>query len=360
MIPDLEKKIAASDGTEATSHMLREEVTSEDIASVVSRWTGIPVDKMLEGERDKLLHMEVGIGARVIGQEEAVVAVSNAVRRARAGLQDPNRPIGSFLFLGPTGVGKTELTRALAGFLFDDDQAMVRIDMSEYMEKHSVSRLIGAPPGYVGYDEGGALTEAVRRRPYQVILFDEVEKAHPDVFNVLLQVLDDGRLTDGQGRTVDFRNTLIVLTSNLGSQAIADLPEGEDVEKVRPQVMAEVRDHFRPEFLNRLDEILLFRRLSRDNMKGIVDIQLGHVAKLLADRHIALELDEAARAWLAKAGYDPVYGARPLKRAIQRNLQNPLAMMLLEGKIADGDTVHVTADQDGLLIEGVAVKAEAA
>ncbi len=360
VIPDLEKKIAASDGTEGTSHMLREEVTSEDIASVVSRWTGIPVDKMLEGERDKLLHMEVGIGARVIGQEEAVVAVSNAVRRARAGLQDPNRPIGSFLFLGPTGVGKTELTRALAGFLFDDDQAMVRIDMSEYMEKHAVSRLIGAPPGYVGYDEGGALTEAVRRRPYQVILFDEVEKAHPDVFNVLLQVLDDGRLTDGQGRTVDFRNTLIVLTSNLGSDVIAAQPEGEDLERVRPEVMNTVRAHFRPEFLNRLDEILLFRRLSRDNMKGIVDIQLGHVAKLLADRHIALELDEAARAWLAKAGYDPVYGARPLKRAIQRNLQNPLAMMLLEGKIADGDTVHVTADQDGLLIEGVAVKAEAA
>jgi ATP-dependent Clp protease ATP-binding subunit ClpB len=359
VIPELEKKIAAADAGGA-GHMLREEVTSEDIASVVSRWTGIPVDKMLEGERDKLLRMEEGIGARVIGQHEAVVAVSNAVRRARAGLQDPNRPIGSFLFLGPTGVGKTELTRALAGFLFDDDQAMVRIDMSEYMEKHAVSRLIGAPPGYVGYEEGGALTEAVRRRPYQVILFDEVEKAHPDVFNVLLQVLDDGRLTDGQGRTVDFRNTLIVLTSNLGSDVIAAQPEGEDLECVRPQVMEVVRRAFRPEFLNRLDEVLLFRRLTREDMKGIVDIQLARVAKLLEDRHIALDLDDKSRAWLASAGYDPVYGARPLKRVIQRNLQNPLAMRLLEGQIAEGDTVHVTADQDGLLIEGVAVKAEAA
>ncbi len=361
VIPELEKKIATADSDgDGAAHMLREEVTSEDIASVVSRWTGIPVDKMLEGERDKLLRMEDAIGGRVIGQHEAVVAVSNAVRRARAGLQDPNRPIGSFLFLGPTGVGKTELTRALAGFLFDDDQAMVRIDMSEYMEKHAVSRLIGAPPGYVGYEEGGALTEAVRRRPYQVILFDEVEKAHPDVFNVLLQVLDDGRLTDGQGRTVDFRNTLIVLTSNLGSEVIASQPEGEDLEQVRPQVMEVVRRAFRPEFLNRLDEVLLFRRLTRDDMKGIVDIQLQRVSKLLEDRHIALELDDKARAWLANAGYDPVYGARPLKRVIQRNLQNPLAMRLLEGQIGDGDTVHVTADQDGLLIEGQAVKAEAA
>jgi ATP-dependent Clp protease ATP-binding subunit ClpB len=359
VIPDLEKRMKAAE-TVSAQHMLREEVTSEDIASVVSRWTGIPVDKMLEGERDKLLRMEDEIAKRVIGQREAVVAVANAVRRARAGLQDPNRPIGSFLFLGPTGVGKTELTRALAGFLFDDESAMVRIDMSEYMEKHSVARLIGAPPGYVGYDEGGALTEAVRRRPYQVILFDEVEKAHPDVFNVLLQVLDDGRLTDGQGRTVDFRNTLIVLTSNLGSDILAAQPEGEDVERARAPVMEAVRHAFRPEFLNRLDEILLFHRLSREHMKGIVDIQLKRLEKMLADRHIALAIDEAARAWLANAGYDPVYGARPLKRAIQRNLQNPLASLLLEGKIADGDTVSVGADRDGLVIQGVAIKAEAA
>jgi len=289
-----------------------------------------------------------------------VVAVSNAVRRARAGLQDPNRPIGSFLFLGPTGVGKTELTRALAGFLFDDDNAMIRIDMSEYMEKHSVARMIGAPPGYVGYDEGGALTEAVRRRPYQVILFDEVEKAHPDVFNVLLQVLDDGRLTDGQGRTVDFRNTLIVLTSNLGSDILASQPEGQDIGRVRDAVMEVVRGAFRPEFLNRLDEILLFHRLTRENMKGIVDIQLKRLTKMLEERHIALTLDDEARAWLANAGYDPVYGARPLKRILQRNLQNPLANLLLEGKIADGDTVPVTADQDGLVIDGRTVKAEAA
>jgi ATP-dependent Clp protease ATP-binding subunit ClpB len=339
--------------------MLEEAVTPEHIAGVVSRWTGIPVDKMLEGERDKLLHMEENLRRRVIGQEEAVVAVSNAIRRARAGLQDPNRPIGSFLFLGPTGVGKTELTKALAEFLFDDESAMVRIDMSEYMEKHSVSRLIGAPPGYVGYDEGGALTEAIRRRPYQVILFDEVEKAHPDVFNVLLQVLDDGRLTDGQGRTVDFRNTLIVLTSNLGSEALASLPEGADIEQARPAVMAAVRAAFRPEFLNRLDEVLLFRRLSREDMKGIVEIQLRHLQKLLADRKITLEIDGAAAAWLADKGYDPVYGARPLKRVIQRELQNPLAQQILEGRIPDGASVHVSASPLGLVI-GEVTAAQAA
>jgi ATP-dependent Clp protease ATP-binding subunit ClpB len=305
---------------------------------------------MLEGEREKVLQMEENLRRRVVGQEEAVVAVSNAIRRARAGLQDPNRPIGSFLFLGPTGVGKTELTKALAEFLFDDDTAMVRIDMSEYMEKHTVSRLIGAPPGYVGYDEGGSLTEAVRRRPYQVILFDEVEKAHPDVFNVLLQVLDDGRLTDGQGRTVDFRNTLIVLTSNLGGEAIASLPDDADIETARPAVMEAVRHAFRPEFLNRLDEILLFRRLSRGDMTGIVEIQLKRLRHLLADRKIALDLDAKATAWLAAAGYDPVYGARPLKRVIQRELQNPLAQRILEGSIADGATVKVTASPLGLVI----------
>ena len=339
--------------------MLEEAVTEEHIAAVVSRWTGIPVDKMLSGEREKLLHMEENLRRRVIGQDEAIIAVSNAIRRARAGLQDPNRPLGSFLFLGPTGVGKTELTRALAEFLFDDESAMVRIDMSEYMEKHSVARLIGAPPGYVGYDEGGSLTEAVRRRPYQVILFDEVEKAHPDVFNVLLQVLDDGRLTDGQGRTVDFRNTLIVLTSNLGSEALASLPERADVSVAREAVMAAVRAAFRPEFLNRLDEILLFRRLSRDDMKGIVAIQLERLRKLLADRKITLEVDAAASAWLANAGYDPVYGARPLKRIIQRELQNPLAQQILEGRIPDGSTVHVGAGEGGLVI-GEVVTAEAA
>ena len=305
---------------------------------------------MLSGEREKLLKMEENLGRRVIGQNEAVVAVSNAVRRARAGLQDPNRPIGSFLFLGPTGVGKTELTKALAEFLFDDESAMVRIDMSEYMEKHTVSRLIGAPPGYVGYDEGGALTEAVRRRPYQVILFDEVEKAHPDVFNVLLQVLDDGRLTDGQGRTVDFRNTLIVLTSNLGSEAIANLPDDADIEQARPSVMEAVRHAFRPEFLNRLDEILLFRRLSRHDMTGIVEIQLGRLRKLLVERKIALDIDPKASEWLGNAGYDPVYGARPLKRVIQRELQNPLAQQILEGKIPDGATVRITASPLGLVI----------
>ena len=361
IIPDLEKKLADAaehDGDDA--RMLDEEVTDSDIASVVSRWTGIPVDKMLEGEREKLLHMEEMLGERVIGQDEAVVAVSNAVRRARAGLQDPNRPLGSFLFLGPTGVGKTELTKALAAFLFDDETAMQRLDMSEYMEKHSVARLIGAPPGYVGYEEGGALTEAVRRRPYQVVLFDEIEKAHPDVFNVLLQVLDDGRLTDGQGRTVDFRNTLIILTSNLGSEVLAHQAEGESVDAVREQVMDVVRGAFRPEFLNRLDETLLFHRLSREHMTGIVDIQLDWLRTMLADRKIALELDEAALTWLADAGYDPVYGARPLKRVIQRSLQNALATMILEGRIEDGETLTVGAGDGGLIINGAAVEQIAA
>ncbi|WP_119461290.1 ATP-dependent chaperone ClpB [Rhodospirillaceae bacterium SYSU D60014] len=356
IIPDLTRKL--KDGESAGEHhMLNEVVTEEDIAAVVSRWTGIPVDKMLEGEREKLLQMEEALRTRVIGQDEAIVAVANAVRRARAGLQDPNRPIGSFMFLGPTGVGKTELTKALAAFLFDDESAMIRIDMSEYMEKHSVARLIGAPPGYVGYEEGGSLTEAVRRRPYQVILFDEIEKAHPDVFNVLLQVLDDGRLTDGQGRTVDFRNTLIVLTSNLGSDILAGQPEGQDSAAVREQVMAVVRGAFRPEFLNRVDEILLFHRLTRPQMTGIVDIQLQRLRALLADRKITLELDERARAWLAEAGYDAVYGARPLKRVIQRELQNPLAGMILEGRIKDGDTVRVTADDSGLVINSDMVAA---
>ena len=320
MIPDLEKQAQGGRGhEEAGGKCVKEAVTPEDIAAVVSRWTGIPVDKMLEGEREKLLHMEEQLGKRVVGQDEAVRAVANAVRRARAGLQDPNRPIGSFLFLGPTGVGKTELTKALAEFLFDDDSAMVRIDMSRVHGEALGRRLIGAPPGYVGYDEGGALTEAVRRRPYQVILFDEVEKAHPDVFNVLLQVLDDGRLTDGQGRTVDFRNTLIVLTSNLGSAHLAALPDGQRPTTVREQVMEVVRRAFRPEFLNRLDEILLFHRLSRAHMTDIVEIQLGRLRKLLADRKIELELDSKAQQWLANRGYDPVYGARPLKRVIQRS-----------------------------------------
>jgi ATP-dependent Clp protease ATP-binding subunit ClpB len=348
VIPDLERRIAGSQ--DEGGKLVNEAVDEQQVAAVVSRWTGIPVDKMLEGERAKLLRMEEELRKRVVGQEEALRAVSNAVRRARAGLQDPSRPIGSFLFLGPTGVGKTETCKALAEFLFDDERAMVRIDMSEFMEKHAVSRLIGAPPGYVGYDEGGVLTEAVRRRPYQVILFDEVEKAHEDVFNILLQVLDDGRLTDGQGRTVDFRNTIIVLTSNLGSDILAQLPEGEIPPLAAAQVMRVVRERFRPEFLNRLDEIVLFRRLQRADMAGIVDIQLARLRSLLADRHITLELDEAARNWLADAGYDPVYGARPLKRVIQRSLQNPLAGLLLEGAIHDGDTVHVTAGADGLLI----------
>ncbi|MFN8757397.1 MAG: ATP-dependent chaperone ClpB [Tagaea sp.] len=348
-IPALEKRLAAS-AAGGDNRLLNEEVTEADIAAVVSRWTGIPVDKMLSGEREKLLNMETTLKTRVVGQDEAVGAVAEAVRRARAGLQDPNRPIGSFLFLGPTGVGKTELTKALASFLFDDERALLRIDMSEYMEKHSVARLIGAPPGYVGYDEGGALTEAVRRRPYQVILFDEIETAHPDVFNVLLQVLDDGRLTDGQGRTVDFKNALIVLTSNLGSELIAQQKEGEDIDLVRAGVMEVVRANFRPEFLNRLDEILLFRRLSRGNMKGIVEIQLKRLEKLLADRKIALSLDDAALAWLADAGYDPVYGARPLKRIIQRELQNALAGKILAGEIKDGATVKVSVGAGGLEI----------
>ena len=360
VIPDLERKLREAEGQAVGGKGVKEEVTAEDIAAVVSRWTGVPVDKMLEGERAKLLRMEDQLKKRVVGQDEAVRAVSDAVRRARAGLQDPNRPIGSFLFLGPTGVGKTELTKAIAEFLFDDDQAMVRIDMSEFMEKHAVSRLIGAPPGYVGYDEGGVLTEAVRRRPYQVILFDEVEKAHPDVFNVLLQVLDDGRLTDGQGRTVDFKNTLIVLTSNLGSAHLAALRDGESAETVREQVMEEVRRAFRPEFLNRLDEILLFNRLSRANMADIVDIQLGGLRKLLADRKIGLEVDSRALQWLANRGYDPVYGARPLKRVIQRSLQNPLATLILESQVKDGDTVKVTVENGELSVGGQRVLSEAA
>ncbi len=356
VIPELERRLGSNEGASGRN-LLREAVTEQDIAAVVSRWTGIPVDKMLQGERDKLMGMEVRLGQRVVGQAEALAAVANAVRRARAGLQDPNRPIGSFLFLGPTGVGKTELCKALAEFMFDDDQAMVRIDMSEYMEKHAVSRLIGAPPGYVGYEEGGALTEIVRRRPYQVVLFDEVEKAHPDVFNVLLQVLDDGRLTDGQGRTVDFRNTLIVLTSNLGGDYLVAQPEGEDSGAVEPQVMQAVRAAFRPEFLNRLDEIILFHRLTRAHMAGIVDIQITRLRALLEERKIHLDLDESAKAWLARHGYDPAYGARPLKRVIQRSLQNPLASLLLEGAIAEGETVRVAAGEAGLAINGRLVEA---
>ncbi|MDA0702073.1 MAG: ATP-dependent chaperone ClpB [Proteobacteria bacterium] len=359
VVPDLERRLRDAESI-GNDGVLKEEVTDADIAAVVGRWTGVPVEKMLEGERDKLLRMEDVIGGRVIGQREAIGAVSNAVRRARAGLQDPNRPLGSFLFLGPTGVGKTELSKALAEFLFDDESAMVRVDMSEFMEKHAVARLIGAPPGYVGYEEGGSLTEAVRRRPYQVILFDEVEKAHPDVFNVLLQVLDDGRLTDGQGRTVDFRNTLIIMTSNLGSEALAEQPEGEDSGAVRELVMAAVRSAFRPEFLNRLDEILLFHRLTRDQMTGIVDIQLARLRHLLADRGIGLEVDADALAWLADAGYDPAYGARPLKRVIQRQLQNPLASMILEGRLLDGEVADVSAGPDGLIVNGERVRAAAA
>ena len=347
-IPDLEKKLAEAQGASKNA-MLREEVTADDIASVVSRWTGIPVDRMMEGEREKLLQMEKLLGTRVIGQSQAIEAVSKAVRRARAGLQDPNRPLGSFLFLGPTGVGKTELTKALAGFLFDDDNAMVRIDMSEFMEKHAVARLIGAPPGYVGYEEGGVLTEAVRRRPYQVVLFDEVEKAHGDVFNILLQVLDDGRLTDGQGRVVDFTNTLIILTSNLGSQYLANMGDGEDVKDVEPQVMDVVRAHFRPEFLNRLDDIILFHRLGQEHMAPIVEIQVARVQKLLRDRKITLDLSDAALRWLGRVGYDPVYGARPLKRAVQRYLQDPLAEMILQGEVPDGATVKIE-EGDGALV----------
>jgi ATP-dependent Clp protease ATP-binding subunit ClpB len=349
-IPELERQLKAADEKErAVGDMMEEAVTPDHIAQVVSRWTGIPVDKMLEGERDKLLRMEDDLAKRVVGQAEAVHAVSTAVRRARAGLQDPNRPIGSFMFLGPTGVGKTELTKALASFLFDDEQALLRIDMSEYMEKHSVARLIGAPPGYVGYEEGGALTEAVRRRPYQVILFDEIEKAHSDVFNVLLQVLDDGRLTDGQGRTVDFRNTLIIMTSNLGGEFLANLGENEDVDAVRAPVMDTVRAHFRPEFLNRLDDIILFHRLKRRDMAEIVNIQLARLAKLLEDRKVTLDLDDSARAWLADKGYDPVYGARPLKRVIQREVQDPLADKILAGEIPDGARVRITGGTDKLL-----------
>jgi ATP-dependent Clp protease ATP-binding subunit ClpB len=356
VIPDLERKLKAIEERKAGA-LVNEAVTAEHIAQVVSRWTGIPVDKMLEGEREKLLHMEETLEKRVVGQDQPVRAISNAVRRARAGLQDPNRPIGSFLFLGPTGVGKTELTKALAEFLFDDDTAMVRIDMSEFMEKHSVARLIGAPPGYVGYEEGGVLTEAVRRRPYQVILFDEVEKAHHDVFNVLLQVLDDGRLTDGQGRTVDFKNTVIILTSNLGTEFLS-AGEGGESREARAKVMAAVRAHFRPEFLNRLDEIILFHRLSRENMDKIVDIQIARLSKLLADRKIEIVLDDRARDWLAQAGYDPVYGARPLKRVIQRRLQDPLAQLLLEGKISDGARVRVSAGKQGLTINGQTFEAD--
>jgi ATP-dependent Clp protease ATP-binding subunit ClpB len=348
VIPDLERKLKAID-ERGDDVLAAEAVTAENIAGVVSRWTGIPVDKMLEGEREKLLHMEADLERRVVGQDQAVKAIANAVRRARAGLQDPNRPIGSFLFLGPTGVGKTELTKSLAAFLFDDDSALVRIDMSEFMEKHAVARLIGAPPGYVGYEEGGVLTEAVRRRPYQVILFDEVEKAHPDVFNVLLQVLDDGRLTDGQGRTVDFRNTVIILTSNLGTEFLG--LEGDQTQ-ARSQVMQAVRSHFRPEFLNRLDEIILFHRLTRANMDKIVEIQMGRLDKLLADRKIVVTLDDKARHWLGNAGYDPVYGARPLKRVIQRRLQDPLAQLILEGRVSDGAQVTVSASKTGLVIDG--------
>jgi ATP-dependent Clp protease ATP-binding subunit ClpB len=333
--------------------MVEETVTPDHIAHIVSRWTGIPVDRMLEGERDKLLRMEDEIGKRVIGQGEAVQAVSKAVRRARAGLQDPNRPMGSFIFLGPTGVGKTELTKALAEFLFDDETALIRMDMSEYMEKHSVARLIGAPPGYVGYDEGGALTEAVRRRPYQVILFDEIEKAHPDVFNVLLQVLDDGRLTDGQGRTVDFRNTLIVMTSNLGAEYLVSLGEDQDADAARDDVMSVVRSAFRPEFLNRVDEIILFHRLRRSEMGAIVDIQLGRLGKLLADRKIEVVLDDPARDWLAEKGYDPSYGARPLKRVVQKYVQDPLAEKLLMGEVGDGAHVNVSAGSDRLVFSVV-------
>ena len=350
IIPALEKQLAQAEDREDEAAMVKEAVRPEQIAQVVERWTGIPMSKMLEGEREKLLRMEAELHRRVIGQKKAVTALSNAVRRARAGLNDENRPLGSFLFLGPTGVGKTELTKAVASFLFDDDNAMVRIDMSEFMEKQAVARLIGAPPGYVGYDEGGVLTEAVRRRPYQVVLFDEVEKAHPDVFNVLLQVLDDGILTDGQGRTVDFKQTLIILTSNLGAQALSQLPEGADTAGAKRDVMDAVRAHFRPEFLNRLDETIIFDRLARDDMSGIVDIQLARLQKRLSGRKITLALDTDARQWLANEGYDPVFGARPLKRVIQRALQDPLAEMLLSGDVLDGDTVSVSAGPDGLII----------
>ena len=351
-IPELEKKLKAVEEATGVGAVVSEAVTADHVAQIVSRWTGIPVDRMLEGEREKLLKMEDQLQQRVVGQQEAVRAVSTAVRRARAGLQDPNRPLGSFMFLGPTGVGKTELTKALAEFLFDDEHALIRIDMSEFMEKHSVARLIGAPPGYVGYDEGGALTEAVRRRPYQVVLFDEIEKAHPDVFNILLQVLDDGRLTDGQGRTVDFRNTLIVMTSNLGAEYLVAQPEGEDTEAVRDLVMAEVRARFRPEFLNRVDEIILFHRLKREHMGRIVDIQLVRLTKLLEERKITLQLEPAARDWLAEKGYDPAYGARPLKRVIQKHVQDPLAELILSGRIKEGERVTISAGKSGLTFNG--------
>jgi ATP-dependent Clp protease ATP-binding subunit ClpB len=351
-LPELERKLKATEAAGAAGPIASEAVTANHIAQVVSRWTGIPVDRMLEGEREKLLRMEEQIAKRVVGQADAVKAVSTAVRRARAGLQDPNRPIGSFMFLGPTGVGKTELTKALAEFLFDDENALIRIDMSEYMEKHSVARLIGAPPGYVGYEEGGALTEAVRRRPYQVVLFDEIEKAHPDVFNVLLQVLDDGRLTDGQGRTVDFRNTLIVMTSNLGAEILVNQPEGQDTDAVRDQVMAIVRASFRPEFLNRVDEIILFHRLQKSDMARIVDIQMKRLARLLEDRKIGIKLETSARDWLAEKGWDPAYGARPLKRVIQKSVQDPLAEMILSGRIKDGETVAISASKQGLKFNG--------
>ena len=355
VIPELERKLKATEAKTSGVVVASEAVTADNVAAVVSRWTGIPVDRMLEGEREKLLRMEQQLEKRVVGQNEAVTAVSTAVRRARAGLQDPNRPIGSFMFLGPTGVGKTELTKALAQYLFDDEHALIRIDMSEYMEKHSVARLIGAPPGYVGYEEGGALTEAVRRRPYQVVLFDEIEKAHPDVFNVLLQVLDDGRLTDGQGRTVDFRNTLLIMTSNLGAEYLVAQADGEDTEKVCDVVMAEVKARFRPEFLNRIDEIILFHRLKREHMGRIVDIQLQRLQQLLDERKIKLALDTKAREWLAEKGYDPAYGARPLKRAIQKSVQDPLSELILSGRIKDGEKVSVSAGKAGLTFNGNAV-----
>jgi ATP-dependent Clp protease ATP-binding subunit ClpB len=357
-IPELEKKLKEIEASEKNrGAMVEEAVTADHVAQVVSRWTGIPVDRMLEGEKEKLLRMEDELAKRVVGQQEAVHAVSTAVRRARAGLQDPNRPIGSFMFLGPTGVGKTELTKALAEFLFDDENALLRIDMSEYMEKHAVARLIGAPPGYVGYEEGGALTESVRRRPYQVVLFDEIEKAHPDVFNVLLQVLDDGRLTDGQGHTVDFRNTLIVMTSNLGADFLVNQPEGQDTEAVRDQVMAVVRASFRPEFLNRVDEIILFHRLKKTEMGRIVDIQMSRLQKLLDERKIVIKLEPSGRDWLAEKGWDPAYGARPLKRVIQKSVQDPLAEMILAGKIKDGEKVTISGDRLGLTFNGKVARA---
>jgi ATP-dependent Clp protease ATP-binding subunit ClpB len=358
-IPEIEKRLRSIEEAAGKGAVVEEAVTADHIAQVVSRWTGIPVDKLLEGEKEKLLRMEEQLAKRVIGQAEAVKAVSTAVRRARAGLQDPNRPIGSFMFLGPTGVGKTELTKALAQYLFDNEQALLRIDMSEYMEKHSVARLIGAPPGYVGYEEGGTLTEAVRRRPYQVVLFDEIEKAHPDVFNVLLQVLDDGRLTDGQGHTVDFRNTLIVMTSNLGSEFLANQPEGQDSDAVRDQVMAVVRASFRPEFLNRIDEIILFHRLQRREMVKIVDIQMTRLAKLLEDRKISIVVEPSAREWLAEKGWDPAYGARPLKRVIQKNVQDPLSELILSGQVKDGDKVVISAGKQGLTFNGKQLAAAA-